>query len=118
MSAATMTVTAEIPALTPEQLAECFWALEDTQQARFFGSLGALSLATPTPYSGEYGSYFPLDMQMFSASRKCTSNGLRAMELIGQSCSGERLQPYLEHWQSMPKVPMTKAKPEGENEVI
>lgn len=117
MKASTMTVTAEIPALTPEQLAECFWALDDTQQARFFGSLAACSLATPTPYSGDYGSYFPLDMQMFSASQKCSPNGRRAMELVGQACSGERLQPYLEHWQSMPKVPMTKAKMEGDNHV-
>ena len=102
----TMTVTATISALTPEQLAECFWSLDDKQQARFFGSLGAQALGTPAPFSKELGSYFGLDMQMFSASRHCTPNGLRVMELIGQSTSGERLQPYLEHFQKMPDVPV------------
>lgn len=105
-----MTVTATIPSLTPEQLAECFWSLDGQQQARFFGSLGALALGTPAPFSKELGSYFGLDMQMFDASRYCTPNGLRAMELIGQNTSGERLQPYLECWQKMPDVSLCQGK--------
>lgn len=63
-----MTVTIPIPDLTPEQLAEIFWQMDDDQQARFFGSLGACALATPAPYSGDVGTYFCLDMQMFAAA--------------------------------------------------
>lgn len=108
-----MKITAEIPDLTPEQLAECFWAMNDEQQARFFGSLGACALATPTWFSGKLGSYWPLDMQMLSASSHCTPNGLRVMEIIGQSASGQRLQPYLEHWQTMPDVAAFKGQKGG-----
>lgn len=112
----TMIVTAEIPKLTPEQLAECFWSLDDSEQARFFGSLGACALATPTWFGGDVGSYFPLDMQMYSASEKCTPNGLRVMEIIGQSSSQQRLQPYLEHWQTMPDVNAFKGRREPKRE--
>ena len=107
-----MTVTAEIPPLTPEQLGEMFWQLDDSEQARFFGSLGACALASPEAFTGKLGSYFNLDMQMFWASRKCTPNGLRVMELIGQQAPVDRLQPYLEHWQSMPPVPVVGGKPQ------
>lgn len=107
-----MKVTAEIPPLTPEQLAELFWELSDAEQARFFGSLGACVLATPAPFSGEFGHYFGLDMQMCFAASHCTPNGLRVMEIIGQQASGQRLQPYLEHWQTMPEVPTVKGRKE------
>lgn len=102
------TITIPLPVLTPEQLAEAFWALDDSEQARFFGTLGACSLATTNLFVKKPGSYFPLDFQMYNCATKCTPNGLRAMELIGQNTSGQRLQPYLEHWQSMPSVPTTK----------
>lgn len=107
-----MIVTAEIPPLTPQHLAELFWQLSDTQQADFFGHLGACALSTPTPFTKELGSYFGLDMQMFAAMKECTPNGKRVMELIGQMASGERLQPYLETFQSMPRVPVTQGRAE------
>lgn len=99
-----MTVTATIPDLTPEQLAELFWQLDDDQQARFFGHLGACALGTPAPFTKELGSYFGLDMQMYMAMKKCTPNGKRVIEIIGQMASQERLQPYLESWQNMPTI--------------
>lgn len=101
-----MTVTAEIPRLTPEQLAECFWEMDDSEQGRFFGSLGACALASPEPFSKKPGSYFGLDMQMHYTKKHCTPNGLRVMEIIGQTSSVDRLQPYLENFQSMPPVPV------------
>jgi len=99
-----MTITAEIPPLTPEQLAELFWQLDDSEQARFFGSLGACALATPYPFSQQVGSYFPLDFLMYMASTHCTGNGLRVMQLFGDQSSGmpDRLQPYLLPGQTMP----------------
>jgi hypothetical protein len=99
-----MTITAEIPPLTPEQLAELFWQLDDKEQARFFGTLGACALATPDPFTKQVGSYFPLDFQMYMASTHCTGNGLRVMQLFGDQSSGmpDRLQPYLLPGQTMP----------------
>lgn len=101
----TTTITIPLPILTPEQLAEAFWALDDTEQARFFGTLGACSLGTTNCFVKEPGSYFPLDFQMYNCSTKCTPNGLRVMQLIGDNTAQQRLQPYLESWQSMPTVP-------------
>ena len=90
-----MKLLAEIPDLTPEQLAEQFWQLDDTQQAKFFSHLGCCALGTPAPWTGKVGEYHGLDLQMYFASRKCDGNGLRVMECLSQSVSAERLQPYL-----------------------
>lgn len=105
-----MKITAEIPNLTPENLAECFWELDDKEQARFFEQLGNLSLATPCPYSKKVGSYFGLDMQMCYAAEKCSGHALRVMEIIGQYGYGEekRMQPYLLANQKMPEIPVKK----------
>lgn len=105
-----MKVTAEIPDLTPEQLAECFWSLDDSQQAKFFEQLGVLALSTPCSYSKKVGSYFPLDMQMCYAANHCSGNALRVMEIIGSHANGysERMQPYLVGNQKMPEIPATK----------
>ena len=105
-----MKVTAEIPDLTPEQLAECFWSLDDSQQAKFFEQLGNLALSTPCLYSNKVGSYFPLDMQMCYTSHHCSGNALRVMEIIGSHTNGysERMQPYLVRNQKMPEIPAKK----------
>lgn len=78
----------ELPQLTPEQLAEMFWQLDDSEQAKFFGSLGAMTLATSDGYA-------KLDMQMCYVSQSdiLTPNGARVMELIGSWSKGLRLQP-------------------------
>jgi hypothetical protein len=102
------TITIPLPVLTPEQLAEAFWALDDREQARFFGTLGACSLGTTNCFVKEPGSYFPLDFQMYNASVHCTPNGLRVMQMIGDNTSGTRLQPYLEGRQKMPDIPCKK----------
>jgi hypothetical protein len=94
----TFTTIIELPKPTPEQLAEAFWQMDDTEQARFFGSLGACTLAEKCAFNGERGHYFPLDFQMHMASRHCTPNGLRVMQIIGQQQT-ENLQPYLENFQ-------------------
>ena len=105
-----MKVTAEIPDLTAEQLAECFWSLDDSQQANFFEQLGVLALSTPCPYSKKVGSYFSADMQMWYAAKHCSGNGLRMMEIIGANANSfnERLQPYLVGNQKMPEIPAKK----------
>lgn len=85
----------EYKEITPEQLAEAFWDMDDDKQARFFGHLGACALASSK--RGEFGSYLDLDMQLWNAARKCTGNGLRVMECFSQIHTEERLarlQPY------------------------
>jgi len=99
-----MKVEAEIKDLSPEQLAECFWQLDDTQQAKFFGHLGCCALGTPAPYTGKVGEYHGLDLQMWFASRHCDGNGLRVMECFSQTASADRLQPYLVGNQTMPVI--------------
>lgn len=99
-----MTIQATIPDLTPEQLAEQFWNLDDTQQGKFFGHLGCCALGTPAPYTGKVGEYHGLDLQMWFASRKCDGNGLRVMECMSQTVSQERLQPYLVGNQAVPVI--------------
>jgi hypothetical protein len=94
----TFTATVELPKPTPEQLAEAFWQMDDTEQARFFGSLGACALAEKCAFTGKAGHYFPLSFQMYMASRQCTPNGLRVMQIIGEPVC-EHLQPYLENFQ-------------------
>lgn len=78
----------ELPKFTPQQIAQMFWDLDDSEQAEFFGSLGAITLATPEVY-------WKLDLQMCYASEsaKLTPNGARVMELIGGWSKGKRLQP-------------------------
>lgn len=82
------TVTIDQQQFTPEKLAEMFWDLDDSQQARFFGHLGAITL-------GEHGGYQKLDMQMcyVSEANNLTPNGARVMEIIGAFVEGKRLQP-------------------------
>lgn len=109
-----MKVTAEIPDLSPEQLAECFWSLDDSEQAKFFEQLGVLALSTPAPFSKQVGSYFGLDMQMCYASSHCSGNALRVMDIIGSHARydeygpSERMRPYLVGNQKMPEIPVTK----------
>jgi len=78
----------ELPKFTPQQIAQMFWDLDDSGQAEFFGSLGAMTLATPE-------GYCKLDLQMCYASESpmLTPNGARVMELIGGWANGKRLQP-------------------------
>lgn len=109
-----MKITAEIPDLTPEQLAECFWSLDDSQQAKFFDYLGVLALSTPTPFTKNVGSYFGFDMQMCYAAEKSSGNALRIMDIIGSHArydtfeASERMQPYLVGNQKMPEIPAKK----------
>ncbi len=104
------TITIPLPVLTPEQLAEAFWDLDDSEQARFFGTLGACSLGTINCFVKEPGSYFPLDFQMYMCSTKCTPNGLRVMQLISDNTACQRLQPYLEGSQEMSESPTRKGQ--------
>ena len=62
-----LTIPIPLESLTPEMLAEAVWAMDSDQQAKFFGHLGACVLATPAPFTGELGSWFPLDWQMYTA---------------------------------------------------
>jgi len=89
-----MKVLADIPPLTPEQLAEAFWDMDDEQQAKFFSHLGACVLATKDSLTGQTQSYLPLDMQMWHAKRKCSSNGARVMECFSQSNDHSGIQSF------------------------
>ena len=94
-----MSLSVQVPlsSLTPEQLAEAFWDMDADQQAKFFNALGVLALGTKSPFSDHVNSWFPLDWQMYHASKSphALPLGKRAMEIIGQQFSGELLQPYL-----------------------
>lgn len=99
-----MKVEAEIKDLSPEQLAECFWQLDHREQARFFERLGCCALGTTTPFGGQVGSYFGLDMQMCYTASEASGNALRVMECIGQQVEPSRMQPYLVGNQTMPVI--------------
>lgn len=78
-------MTIPLPKLTPAQLAEIFWHLDDTEQGRFFDELGTLVLATPSPFVREIGSMFGLDWQMYHAHLKATALGQDAMRRISEN---------------------------------
>lgn len=82
--------------LTPAQLADKFWAMDDQQQAEFFHELGVHALSTPAPFSRDLGSWFGFDWQMYHAAThtKSSAIGRRVMEIIGESASGTLLVPY------------------------
>ncbi len=82
--------------ITPDQLAEMFWALDDREQADFFNQLGVLALSTPAPFTREIGGWFPLDWQMHCCAvhAQALPLGRRAMEIIGENSHAQMLQPY------------------------
>jgi len=93
--------------VTPEQLAQVFWEMDDREQAAFFNHLGVLALATPAPFSKEIGSWFAFDWQMYHAGTHATALplGRRVMEIIGESASGALLMPYEREdvrWRNLP----------------
>lgn len=82
------TVSFRVPLsdLTPEQLAEAFWALDSDRQARFFGHLGACALATPGPFDRKPGSWFGFDWQMYHAGLyPATPLAAEVMRRIGEN---------------------------------
>ena len=83
-----LTIPIPIESLTPEMLAEAFWAMDSDQQAKFFGHLGACVLATPAPFTGELGSWFPLDWQMYTAGDyPATPLAAEVMRRIGDAAN-------------------------------
>lgn len=91
----TATTTSEVE-ITPEQMAELFWGMDADQQAKFFGHLGVVALATPAPFTKELGSFFGLDWQMYHAAISAHSTPLakRVMEIIGGAASGSAMLEY------------------------
>lgn len=89
-----ITTEVEIKDLTPEQLAEAFWDMDNLDQAKFFNRLASCVLASPAPYGGSVGTFYPLDVQMYEVAKECLPSGKRAMEMIGESTYGHRLQAY------------------------
>lgn len=81
-----MTIDVPIQSFTPEVLAEAFWEMDSTQQARFFGHLGACALATPAAFTGEMGSWFGFNWQMYMAGvSPATPLAAEVMRRIGEN---------------------------------
>ena len=66
------TTTTQLIEITPEQLAEMFWEMDDSDQAEFFHSLFIVS------------DFQLLDTQMYGVGKLATEYGLRVMHLIGK----------------------------------
>ncbi len=82
------TVSFQVPLsdLTPEQLAEAFWALDSNHQACCFGHLGACALATPCVFDRKPGSWFGFDFQMYHAGLyPATPLAAEVMRRIGEN---------------------------------
>ena len=79
------TMTVPMPKLTPADMAELFWAMDDEEQGKFFDELGTLVLSTPSPFLRDIGSMFGLDWQMYHASQKATALGQDVMRRISEN---------------------------------
>ena len=81
-----LTIPIPLESLTPEMLAEAFWAMDSNQQAKFFGHLGACALATPAPFTKELGSWSAFNWQMYHAGvYPATPLAAEAMRRIGDA---------------------------------
>lgn len=91
----------EFPKITPSQLAEIFWEMDDAEQAVFFNHVGTMALTTSA--YGMIGSFVPLDMQMFATAKHAnmTPLGIRVMECINGNTEGHRALPL---HSSLPKI--------------
>jgi len=66
-------------ALTPEELADAFWGMNDTEQARFFNTVGVIAQTEFTDFSMQLAAVTSNDILL--------GTGRRAMELIGEYSS-------------------------------
>lgn len=90
----------DLPKLSPSQLAQLFWEMDDGEQAIFFNHLGSLALSTPT-MSNAIGSFNGIDMQMYCAAKHANMLplGIRVMDCINGNTFGHRMQSYWEPFQ-------------------
>lgn len=82
--------------ITPEQLADLFWEMDDEKQAAFFNHLGVIALSAPAPFSREVGGWSAFDWQMYHAAihTKALPLGRRAMQIIGEQTCDSVMMPY------------------------
>ena len=76
--------TIELDALTPEMIADAFWQLDDTEQARFYNHLA--NVASDWNLS--------MQMQYITDNKELTYGGRRVMAKIGD----------YSHWGLNPKI--------------